>query len=736
MSETLTIFGIDYPNTEGFKAKDDLGTTHTYAEGGGGGNDLPVFTITYDSDDDYSVISATCDKTYSELNSMIQAGTLAGAIENAIIVGSDSYEYSKTLAVLSPVGVPSGADHLPAGDYLYFISSEGQPLYDVYYSESNVVYIINPSLAARTLTVTENGNYTLEYDDYSWVEVNVDVAPEDYILTVEQDQTDFFLFLPTEPYADIMAGISAADINYHRVFIATNDYAVSSELHMWNYSDDAPPITADNKNFFKYTTYYIYSEIGNGNIVVTEVVLGLVNGVYDYAIVDRHTSYNGELRTSSDLTVSGSTVTAPAGFYANAATKAVASGTEGTPIATKGTVSNHAVSVTPSVTNSAGYISGGTKTGTAVTVQASELDSGTKSISSNGTNIDVVGYAAVDVSVPGVDIPVFTVTWDSNYEQILTVTCNKTYAECSELYDDYANAMAMFLESNGVDDPASVSAFVANLGTTGGVDYIRYTSPGAAMFYYDINYFANGTITATYPSQYNLTLNATTNGTYTPSNGMYTEVNVNVPTGTARTSADLSASGATVIAPAGLYAAAATYTMPSGTAGTPTATKGTVSNHSISVTPSVTNTTGYITGSTKTGTAVTVSASELVSGTYSVTSSGTKDVTNYASASVPAGTEGTPSATKGTVSNHSVSVTPSVTNTAGYISGGTKTGTAVTVQASELVSGSETKTANGTYDVTNLASLVVAIPIVTYYTGNAAPSSSLGSNGDIYLQTS
>ena len=73
------------------------------------------------------------------------------------------------------------------------------------------------------------------------------------------------------------------------------------------------------------------------------------------------------------------------------------------------------------------------------------------------------------------------------------------------------------------------------------------------------------------------------------------------------------------------------------------------------------------------------------------------------------GTAGTPTATKGSVSNHSISVTPSVTNTTGYITGGTKTGTAVTVSASELVSGSETKTANGTYDVTNLASLVVNV---------------------------
>lgn len=78
-------------------------------------------------------------------------------------------------------------------------------------------------------------------------------------------------------------------------------------------------------------------------------------------------------------------------------------------------------------------------------------------------------------------------------------------------------------------------------------------------------------------------------------------------------------------------------------------------------------------------------------------------------AAMPTGTAGTPTATKSSVSNHSVSVTPSVTNQTGYITGSTKTGTAVSVSASELVSGSETKTANGTYDVTNLAELVVNV---------------------------
>lgn len=74
--------------------------------------------------------------------------------------------------------------------------------------------------------------------------------------------------------------------------------------------------------------------------------------------------------------------------------------------------------------------------------------------------------------------------------------------------------------------------------------------------------------------------------------------------------------------------------MPTGTAGTPTATKGAVSNNSIVVTPSVVNTSGYITGGTVIGTGVSVSANELVNGTLSISQNGIADVTNYASINV------------------------------------------------------------------------------------------------------
>ena len=108
----------------------------------------------------------------------------------------------------------------------------------------------------------------------------------------------------------------------------------------------------------------------------------------------------GTARDSSDITVSGATVNVPAGLYSSAASKSVASGTAGTPTASKGAVSNNSVTVTPSVTNTEGYITGGTKTGTGVKVSASELVSGNKAITPSETaqsGIDVTNFKTVSV---------------------------------------------------------------------------------------------------------------------------------------------------------------------------------------------------------------------------------------------------------------------------------------------------------------------------------------------------
>lgn len=96
------------------------------------------------------------------------------------------------------------------------------------------------------------------------------------------------------------------------------------------------------------------------------------------------------------------TVSPDPGFLLSSVTvNAMPSGTAGIPSATKSSVANHSVTVTPSVTNTTGYITGGTLTGTPASVSASELVSGTLSITDNGTGIDVTNYASVDVDVSG-----------------------------------------------------------------------------------------------------------------------------------------------------------------------------------------------------------------------------------------------------------------------------------------------------------------------------------------------
>lgn len=238
----------------------------------------------------------------------------------------------------------------------------------------------------------------------------------------------------------------------------------------------------------------------------------------------------------------------------------------------------------------------------------------------------------------------------------------------------------------------------------------------------------------------------------------------------AKTSTDLTVGGATVTVPAGYYASSAQKSIQSGTEGTPTATKSAVSNNSVSITPSVTNSAGYITGSTKTGTVVTISASELVSGTYAVGTSGTHDVTNYASASVAEGSATAPASISGTAATvsaetntltltKSISVIPSVT--AGYISSGTAGDSSVSLTASVPTKAAATITpsttdqtiAAGTYltgtqtiagdtdliadniiSTANIFGVQGSVVVQNYYTGNSEPSSSLGQNGDIYIQ--
>lgn len=105
----------------------------------------------------------------------------------------------------------------------------------------------------------------------------------------------------------------------------------------------------------------------------------MLNGVTAYA---NGTKYTGSIttKTSSDLTASGATVTAPAGYYASSASKSVASGSATAPSTISGTSAtvstgtntltlSKTISVTPTV--SAGYVSSGTAGNSDVSLTAS-----------------------------------------------------------------------------------------------------------------------------------------------------------------------------------------------------------------------------------------------------------------------------------------------------------------------------------------------------------------------------
>lgn len=120
----------------------------------------------------------------------------------------------------------------------------------------------------------------------------------------------------------------------------------------------------------------------------------LLNNVTAYANGVKVTG-NIASKSSSDLTASGATVTAPAGYYASNATKSVSSGSATAPNSISGTSASvstatntitlsKTISVTPSVT--AGYVSSGTAGNSSVSLTASVTTKGATTYTPTTTN--------------------------------------------------------------------------------------------------------------------------------------------------------------------------------------------------------------------------------------------------------------------------------------------------------------------------------------------------------------
>lgn len=198
---------------------------------------------------------------------------------------------------------------------------------------------------------------------------------------------------------------------------------------------------------------------------------------------------------------------------------------------------------------------------------------------------------------------------------------------------------------------------------------------------------------------------------------------------TRRNSNALTVNGATVTAPAGYYANAASKSIASGSATTPATTI--TANPSINI-----SNTGLITVTASASKSVTPTVSKGyvstgTAGTITVNGSNTQQLTTKAAATITPGTTnqeiaaGTYLTGKQTIAGDADLIASNI-KTGVNIFGvsGTFTGDA-TAAAADILAG-ETAYVNG-------SKITGALQVVTYYTGSTAPTSSLGNDGDIYF---
>ena len=350
-------------------------------------------------------------------------------------------------------------------------------------------------------------------------------------------------------------------------------------------------------------------------------------------------------RSAANLSASGSVVTAPAGYYASDATKAISAGSATTP------ATSMTVNPSISINTSTGVITASTSSSKSITptISAGYISSGTA-----GT-VTVSGSSTYSLTTKGATTYTPTTT-----NQTIS---SGTYLTGTQTIKGDANLIAANIA-------AGVSIFGVNgTHTSGGnIQAAKSTVP------------AETTVTVSPDSGYDGIAVVTVSAI--PS----TYVGSGVPT---RGASNLSASGSVVTVPSGYYSAQVTKAVSGGTAATPAKT--------ITVNPtfSINSSTGVVTATAAGSSSVTptITAGYISSGsagTITVSGSSTYQLSTQAAATI---TPTTASQTAVAAGKYTTGVVSVAAIPSQYI----------------VPSGSTTYTANGTYDVTSLSSVTVNV---------------------------
>lgn len=362
-------------------------------------------------------------------------------------------------------------------------------------------------------------------------------------------------------------------------------------------------------------------------------------------------------RGSADLTVSRDTVTAPSGYYGASASASVQAGSATTPtggitanpsitVSSGGLITasvNKAESITPIV--SEGYVSSGTAgTITFSGSNTSQLDTqAATSITPTETAQTAVPKGKWTTGAVTVDaIPSNYVGSGVTRRTSSDMTASGATVTAPAGY--YESASSKSVSNGSAKTPATtITANPTITVSTGGLITATASSSKSITPTVTAGYVSSGTA-------------GTVTVTGTKTEQLSTQAAATItPTTTAQTAvaAYKYTTGAVVvdpippeyIIPSGTYSVSsagtaditnyATLSVPSGSAGSPALSVGTVTDHAVTVRASTIRTAGWIPSGTVQGASTNISAADLVSGTKSITSNGVGiDVTNYATVDV------------------------------------------------------------------------------------------------------